>query len=124
MVGQIEMDQGTILCTHCYQKYIYCFHYKTILLTSILFAVKNKIAYRRQALISMQKTVRGYLVRKRHGPRIIALRNIRELNGNLKKIEASAAQLKKDRDIVGKDIEKLKTLFISAIDRIKVNVNH
>lgn len=81
--------------------------------------MKHKIAFRKKALIIMQKSVRGYLVRKQHGPRIKALRNIHALSGNLQKVETSAAQLKKDKDSITNQINQLKTQFTSAIDRIK-----
>ncbi|KAJ8921386.1 hypothetical protein NQ315_003002 [Exocentrus adspersus] len=81
--------------------------------------MKHKIAYRRQALIIVQKTVRGYLVRKRHGARIKTLRDIRALGANLKKIESSTAQLKKDKDVITNQINQLKTQFDTTVDRIK-----
>nr|XP_023013286.1 myosin heavy chain 95F isoform X2 [Leptinotarsa decemlineata] len=81
--------------------------------------MKNQIAWRRQNLIKMQKVVRGYLVRKRHGIRIQTLRNIRNLDGNLKKIEQSSKQLKKDKDSVANEINNLKTQFAAAVDKIK-----
>ncbi|KAJ8967316.1 hypothetical protein NQ317_000967 [Molorchus minor] len=81
--------------------------------------MKNKIAYRKKALITVQKSVRGYLVKKRHAPRIKALKNIKQLNGNLQKIEASASQLKKDKDATTNEINKLKNQFSAAIDTIK-----
>lgn len=82
--------------------------------------MKNKIIYRRRALIIAQKTVRGYITRKQHGPRIKALKQIRSLDGNLKKMETIAGQLKKDKEATTNEINKLKTNIISTIDRIKV----
>lgn len=82
--------------------------------------MKNKLAYRRKALITMQKTVRGYLVRLKQGPRLTALKNIRTLDGNLKKIEESASQLKQSRDTSINEINKLKGDVSAAIDKIKV----
>lgn len=69
----------------------------------------------------MQKTVRGYLVRQKYGPRIATLKNIRNLDTNLKKIEESAEQLKKDKNIVINEINNLKGEIAAAIGRIKVN---
>lgn len=82
--------------------------------------MKHRIAFRKRALVIVQKTVRGYLVKKQHGPRIKALRNIRALSGNLQKIEASASQLKKDKDSTTKQINQLKEQFSVATNRIKV----
>lgn len=69
----------------------------------------------------MQKTIRSYLVRQKHAPRITALKNIRTLDVNLKRIEESAAQLKKDKNMVINEINNLKGEFTAAIDRIKVS---
>lgn len=82
--------------------------------------MKNKIAWRQKALIVLQKSVRGYIVRKQHGPRIATLRNIRNLDTNLIQIEQSAQQLKKDKEAVANEINNLKTQFVAATDRIKV----
>ncbi|CAG9815351.1 unnamed protein product [Phaedon cochleariae] len=81
--------------------------------------VKNRIAWRKRTLITMQKTIRGYLVRKQHGPRIITLRNIRSLDGSLKKIEQSAQQLKTGKETFANEINNLKTQFAATVDRIK-----
>ncbi|XP_056632356.1 myosin heavy chain 95F isoform X2 [Diorhabda sublineata] len=83
--------------------------------------MKNKIAWRKEALIIVQKTIKGYLARKQHRHRILSLRNIRGLNTNLKQIEQSAQQLKKDKDLVTNGINTLKTQFEAAIDAIKKN---
>lgn len=82
--------------------------------------MKNKIAARKKALIIMQKTVRGYLVRNQYGPKLKTLKNIRTLDGNIKKIEESAAQLKKDKDVSINELNKLKSDVLAAVNRIKV----
>lgn len=87
-----------------------------------VFPVKNKIAYRRRALVTMQKTIRGHLVRKRHGARIKFIRKIRGLDANLKQIENSAGQLKKDKESSTNEINQLKSAVNTAIDRIKVSL--
>lgn len=82
--------------------------------------MKNKILYRKQALITIQKTVRGYLIRKKHGPRIKGINKIRGLTGKLKQLEAVVGQLKKDKESSIKNINSLKTEIDGAIARIKV----
>lgn len=88
-----------------------------------LFLVKNKIIYRKKALIIVQKTVRGYLARKKYGPRIKILRKIHSLDENLKKMNNIAGQLKKDKESITNEINKLKTEMSTAIDRIKVELS-
>jgi hypothetical protein len=86
------------------------------------FLVKNKIIYRKRALIVLQKTIKGYLTRKRHGPRIKALAKIKGVESNLKKMESIAGQLKKDKDAMANEINKLKNEITATIDRIKVSL--
>ncbi|XP_050304041.1 myosin heavy chain 95F isoform X1 [Anthonomus grandis grandis] len=81
--------------------------------------MKNKILYRRSALVTIQKNVKGYLVRKKYGVRIRTVKNIRALDSKLKKLEEIAQQLKKDRDATSNEINKLKTELNAAISRIK-----
>ncbi|XP_008201419.1 myosin heavy chain 95F isoform X1 [Tribolium castaneum] len=81
--------------------------------------LKNKIIYRKRALVVVQKTVKGYLTRKRHGPRIKALTKIKSLDGNLKKMEAIAGQLKKEKEATTNEINQLKTEISGTIGRIK-----
>ena len=96
------------------------------ILTSFYFfvAVKNKIIYRKRALIVVQKTVRGYLTRKKYGPRIKVLSKIKNLNGNLKKMEAIAGQLKKEKESTTNDINKLKNEIVATMDKIKVGCDY
>jgi myosin-6 len=81
--------------------------------------LKNKIIYRKRALIVLQKTIKGYLTRKKHGPRIKALAKIKGVESNLKKMESIAGQLKKDKDAMANEINKLKNEITATIDRIK-----
>lgn len=67
----------------------------------------------------MQKNIRGYLARKRHGPRINGLRKINALNKNIKQLESIASQLKKEKDNSLKSINNLGLEIRSAIKKIK-----
>ncbi|XP_073943299.1 myosin heavy chain 95F jaguar [Choristoneura fumiferana] len=83
--------------------------------------LKNKIQYRRQCLITIQTQVRGYLVRRRHRPRIRGVAKIRALEENLKKMETVSQQLKKEKDSALKNIESLRSGIRSACGAIKSN---
>lgn len=96
---------------------------KAIFCCITVIKMKNNIIYRRKALIKMQKTVRGYLVRKHHGARVHFIRKVRGLDDKLKKIESSASQLKKDKETTTNEINQLKNNATSIIDRIKKNDN-
>ncbi|XP_066252455.1 myosin heavy chain 95F isoform X2 [Euwallacea similis] len=85
----------------------------------IVIKMKNKIIYRRQALIIIQKHLRGYLVKKKYGPRIKTVKNIRLLNGKLKQLESVAQQLKKDREVSINGINQLKSELNASVEKIK-----
>lgn len=68
----------------------------------------------------MQKTLRGYLARKRHGPRIKGINKIKGLESKVKQLDSIAGQLKKDKDSSIKEINNLRLEIEAAINRIKV----
>lgn len=82
--------------------------------------MKHKIIYRRKALITIQKNVRGYLVKKKFGARIKTIKNIRSLDVKLKQLETIAQQLRKDKDVSINGINQLKSELTAAIQKIKV----
>lgn len=67
----------------------------------------------------MQKTIRGYLVKKKHGPRIKGVKKIRGLDAKLKQLENVANQLKKDKDSSMKEIMNLNNEMQTSIAKIK-----
>lgn len=83
--------------------------------------LKNKILYRRECLITIQKSVRGHLVRKQHRPRYQAIMKIKALNANLKDMETTTAQLKKDKESAQKNIENLRNSINKSCAAIKSN---
>ncbi|KAJ8946394.1 hypothetical protein NQ318_011800, partial [Aromia moschata] len=70
--------------------------------------MKNKIAYRKKALLIVQKSIRGYLVKKRHAPRIKAFKNIRALEGNLKKKKLQEQKNAEEQERLRKIQEELE----------------
>ncbi|VVC95725.1 unnamed protein product [Leptidea sinapis] len=85
------------------------------------FILKNKILYRRECLIRVQKSVRGYLVRRQHKPRYQGIIKIKALENNLREMETVTAQLKKDKDSAKKNIENLRNNIKSTCSIIKVS---
>lgn len=86
--------------------------------------MKNKILYRREALIKIQKTVRGYLVKKKHKPRIKGIIKIKGFEGKLTQLNSIANQLKTDKSSSINEINSLKNDITFVIKRIKVINNH
>jgi len=85
--------------------------------------LKNKILYRRQALITIQKTVRMHLAKKKHRPRYQALVKIRNLSGQVKQIGSMAKNLKSDKDSVEKAVRKIQDNIDQVCITIKRNEN-
>ncbi|KAI4457701.1 myosin [Holotrichia oblita] len=85
--------------------------------------LKNKIRYRREALIIIQKTVKGHLVKKKHRPRIQGSVKIKGLNTRVKQMESIVAQLKKEKEISMKEITSLTTDITKALERIRKEDN-
>merc|ERR1719350_2701352 len=83
--------------------------------------LKNKILYRRQALITIQKTVRMHLAKKRHRPRYQALVKIRNLSGQVKQIGSMTKGLKSDKEGVEKSVRKIQDNIDQVCKTIKGN---
>jgi myosin-6 len=86
--------------------------------------LKNKIAYRQQALVTIQKTVKMYIAKKKHRPRYQALVKIRYLHGQVQQIGSMAKSLKaSDKDGVEKNVKKIQDSIVQASQDIKGNEN-
>ncbi|XP_045535072.1 myosin heavy chain 95F isoform X1 [Papilio machaon] len=83
--------------------------------------LKNKILYRRECLLLLQKTIRGYLVRRQHRPRYQGIAKIKAIEDSLKKMESVTAQLSKEKETAKKNIENLRNSIRNACALIKSN---
>ena len=101
---------------HVYSKQTTCFFF--------FLPVKNKIVYRRECLILLQKTIRGHLVRRRHRPRYQGIAKINALQHNLKDMESVTSQLKKEKDSAQRNIDNLRNSIKNACATIKVRIHH
>lgn len=81
--------------------------------------MRNKILYRRKALILIQKSIRGHLAKKQHQPRYKGIIKIKSLKTQIKKLEQVANELKKDKETNLKDIRSIESAMLSAISTIK-----
>lgn len=62
--------------------------------------LRNKIEFRREALITIQKTVRMHLARRKYKPRYEMLMKINQLASQLQKLGAMGKNLKSDKVIL------------------------
>lgn len=68
-----------------------------------------------------QKTLRGYLARKQHQPRIKGITKINAIRRNMKQMEDIANQLKGERETMLKHMKEIETQIDLAIKKIKVS---
>lgn len=84
--------------------------------------VKNRINYRKKCILTVQKTLRGYLARKQHQPRYKGIVKINKVRRNMKQMEEIANQLKGEREVMLKQIEDVEAQIDLAIKKIKVRI--
>ncbi|CAJ1077719.1 myosin VIa isoform X5 [Xyrichtys novacula] len=80
--------------------------------------LKNKILYRTSACIQMQKTVRMWLCRKKHKPRIDGLVKVRNLKNRMDRFNEVVAGLKEGKQEMSKQIQDLE----AAIDALMIKI--
>lgn len=69
----------------------------------------------------LQKTIRGYLVRKQHQPRYRGIVKIRQTKANVTKMEELANQLKGEKVQLVKCVNEIQQLIDGSILKIKSN---
>ncbi|CAF4984142.1 unnamed protein product, partial [Rotaria sp. Silwood1] len=69
---------------------------------------RNKILYRRQCLIDIQKHVRMHLVYKRYAPRIRGLVKVKALHEQVASMEKIVGQMKVNKEQVSKQVHQLR----------------
>merc|ERR1712038_351345 len=70
--------------------------------------LKNKIIYRREALVCIQKNPRMYLARKQHRPRYLGLQTIKMLSGQVDKIQELGRNLKGGKSSMEQNLDVLR----------------
>ncbi|XP_043272163.1 myosin heavy chain 95F isoform X2 [Venturia canescens] len=83
--------------------------------------LKNKIIYRRNHLIVIQKMARMYITKKQHQPRIKGIVKIKNLTSQLERMQETSKMLKSAREKSMNDIKKLQSELEAAVQRIRNN---
>uniref|UniRef100_A0A1B6GYM3 Unconventional myosin-VI n=1 Tax=Cuerna arida TaxID=1464854 RepID=A0A1B6GYM3_9HEMI len=83
--------------------------------------LRNKILYRRQCHITIQKNIRMYLAKKKHRPRYKGIAKINSLQSMLSRMESITGQLKKDKEASINEVKALQRSMQSAVSKIKTN---
>ncbi|XP_021099438.1 unconventional myosin-VI isoform X6 [Heterocephalus glaber] len=81
--------------------------------------LKNKIKYRAEACIKMQKTIRMWLCKRRHKPRIDGLVKVGTLNKRLDRFNEVVSALKDGKPEVNKQIKDLEISIDALMAKIK-----
>ncbi|XP_037837606.1 unconventional myosin-VI-like [Kryptolebias marmoratus] len=84
--------------------------------------LKNKIVYRAGACIQMQKTVRMWLCRKKHKPRIDGLVKVRHLKKRMSRFNEVVSGLKEGKQEMSKQIQELENAIDALIIKIKSTI--
>ncbi|XP_077145979.1 unconventional myosin-VI isoform X7 [Ranitomeya variabilis] len=84
--------------------------------------LKNKIKYRASACIKMQKTIRMWLCRKKHKPRIEGVMKVRTLKSRLIRFNEVVNALKEGKPEMSKQVKDLESSIDALLSKIKKNI--
>ncbi|XP_061098542.1 unconventional myosin-VI-like isoform X1 [Conger conger] len=84
--------------------------------------LKNKMLYRASACVAMQKTVRMWLCRRKHKPRIDGLVKVRNLKKRMDKFNEVVTGLKEGKQEMSKQIQELDASINALMAKIKATV--
>lgn len=84
--------------------------------------LKNKIQYRTSACIKMQKTVRMWLCKRKHKPRINGLVKVQTLKKRLSKFNEVVNALKEGKAEMSKQVKDLELSIDALVAKIKTTI--
>ncbi|XP_021565516.1 unconventional myosin-VI [Carlito syrichta] len=100
--------------------WLICSRWKKVQWCSLsVIKLKNKIKYRAEACIKMQKTIRMWLCKRRHKPRIDGLVKVGTLKKRLDKFNEVVSVLKDGKPEVNKQIKELEISIDALMAKIK-----
>ncbi|KAK1211737.1 MYO6 protein, partial [Pygoscelis papua] len=87
-----------------------------------VFTVKNKIKYRAGACIKIQKTIRMWLCKRKHKPRIDGLIKVCTLKKRLEKFNEVVSALKEGKAETSKQVKELEYSIDASMTKIKTTI--
>ncbi|XP_057593980.1 unconventional myosin-VI isoform X6 [Hippopotamus amphibius kiboko] len=100
--------------------WLICSRWKKVQWCSLsVIKLKNKIKYRAEACIKMQKTIRMWLCKRRHKPRIDGLIKVGTLKTRLDKFNEVVSALKDGKPEMNKQVKNLEISIDSLMAKIK-----
>ncbi|XP_058032092.1 unconventional myosin-VI isoform X1 [Ahaetulla prasina] len=103
--------------------WLLCSRWKKVQWCSLsVIKLKNKIKYRASACIKIQKTIRMWLCKRRHQPRIDGLIKLRTLKERLYKFNEVVTALKEGKAEMSKQVKDLEMSIDALMAKIKATV--
>ncbi|XP_065144554.1 myosin VIb [Paramisgurnus dabryanus] len=104
-------------------KWLVCSRWKKVQWCTLsVIKLGNKLQYRATACINIQKTVRMWLCRRRHKPRIDGLVKVKNLRKRMEKFNEAVNGLKEGKQEMSKNIEELAASTDALMTKIKSTV--
>ncbi|XP_043075153.1 myosin VIa isoform X4 [Puntigrus tetrazona] len=104
-------------------KWLICSRWKKVQWCALsVIKLKNKMQYRAKACIQMQKTVRMWLCRRKHKPRIDGLVKAQNLKKRMEKLNEVVSGLKEGKQEMSKHMQELDSSINAHIRKIKSTV--
>ncbi|NWU65217.1 MYO6 protein, partial [Pterocles burchelli] len=104
-------------------RWLICSRWKKVQWCSLsVIKLKNKIKYRASACIKVQKTIRMWLCKRKHKPRIDGLIKVRTLKTRLGKFNEVVSALKEGKAETSKQVKELECSIDALMTKIKTTV--
>ncbi len=103
------------------KKWIICSRWKKAQWCALsVIKLKNKIIYRREALVTIQKYTRMHLARKQHAPRYKGILRLKKSQGQIEQIGSMASNLKPEaKSAVQANVKTIYSQLDAAIAKIR-----
>ncbi|XP_009075198.1 PREDICTED: unconventional myosin-VI isoform X2 [Acanthisitta chloris] len=104
-------------------RWLICSRWKKVQWCSLsVIKLKNKIKYRASACIKIQKTIRMWLCKRKHKPRIDGLIKVRTLKKRLDKFNEVVSALKEGKAETSKQVKELECSIDASMTKIKTTI--
>uniref|UniRef100_A0A8V5H8F6 Unconventional myosin-VI n=1 Tax=Melopsittacus undulatus TaxID=13146 RepID=A0A8V5H8F6_MELUD len=104
-------------------RWLICSRWKKVQWCSLsVIKLKNKIKYRAGACIKIQKTIRMWLCKRKHKPRIDGLIKVRTLKKRLDKFNEVVSVLKEGKAETSKQVKELEYSIDASMTKIKTTI--
>lgn len=103
--------------------WLVCSRWKKVQWCSLsVIKLRNKMSYRAQACIKIQKTVRMWLCKRKHKPRIDGMVKVRNLKKHMERFNEVVSGLKEGKQEMAKQVQELAASIDALLGKIKATV--